>query len=711
VFDDSGRGSFGWVEQALQWVHTNRLSFENPITTVNLSIGTTWNAHTVPQWANLEDEFALLKSAGIFISVSAGNDFSSYNTTGVSYPAASPHVVPVASVNSTGTLSSFSQRSDRVLAAPGQQVVSTVPDYLFGADGVKNDFASASGTSMAAPWVAGASTLVREALQRVGQTNITQDTIYNLLRSTADSVFDTFTNANYARVNLRRAVETALASTPPATGNENWGRLASREVTGQGVSGEKWIDVQADRSGYATFEAWFNPGQGNIDLELYRSDGSLASASRSANAGERVDAIGTAGEAFRLRVVGTNSNVTVRFTNLVEAAAGTVRIAGTAADDRHEFRNLGSTSLVLAGGTGYEFNNATFANYRFYGEGGNDTITVHGSAADESAVFASRGVIFTSSNFSVRAENFEISHVYALGGRDIASFRATAGDDTFTGSAASALMSGTGFAQQGYGFEEYSVSFIAGGTDQVILNGSDGDDRFVASPGQAVFTTAGVQHTSLYHDQVTASVGSGNDTAVLRDSVGNDTFTASPGAALLTGDGFRIQADGFERVDALASTGNDIAQFTDSAGQDIFTATPTVSYLTGGGTLNVASGFDSVTAVSQRGGSDIAGFYDSTGDDTLTQIGRTRRLTGSGFAVETRDFAVNVASASNGGQDIVLLQELTRSDFLYGRGSQLHAAGADQFAAYGFERAVAQARSGHRPRVDVAAVDYLFSQG
>ena len=36
VFDDAGRGELEWVEQALQWVHDNKDSFENPITTVNL---------------------------------------------------------------------------------------------------------------------------------------------------------------------------------------------------------------------------------------------------------------------------------------------------------------------------------------------------------------------------------------------------------------------------------------------------------------------------------------------------------------------------------------------------------------------------------------------------------------------------------------------------------------------------------------------------
>ena len=103
VFNDAGQGYFSWVENALRWVHKNRNSFANPITAINLSLGvSTWNAATIPDWANLEDEFAQLKADGIFIAVSAGNSFASYNTPGLSYPAASPYVVPVMSTDDNG---------------------------------------------------------------------------------------------------------------------------------------------------------------------------------------------------------------------------------------------------------------------------------------------------------------------------------------------------------------------------------------------------------------------------------------------------------------------------------------------------------------------------------------------------------------------------------------------------------------------------------
>ncbi len=92
--------------------------------------------------------------AGVLFVAAAGNRGRNADEN-PDYPAAYkvPSVVSVASIDNRGRLSKFSNYGNRSvhIAAPGENVFSTLPD---------NSYASWSGTSMAAPYVAGVASLV-----------------------------------------------------------------------------------------------------------------------------------------------------------------------------------------------------------------------------------------------------------------------------------------------------------------------------------------------------------------------------------------------------------------------------------------------------------------------------------------------------------------------------------------------------------------------
>jgi hypothetical protein len=62
------------------------------------------------------------------------------------------------------------------------------------------------------------------------------------------------------------------------------------------------------------------------------------------------------------------------------------------------------------------------------------------------------------------------------------------------------------------------------------------------------------------------------------------------------------------------------------------------------------------------------------------------------------------------GNDTVTMQQLATSDSVRGRANWASVTNADSVTAFGMDRVTAAARSGQRPRLDVTAIDYLFSR-
>lgn len=102
-----------------------------------------------------DDKLTAMFNAGMVHFAAAGNA----NTATVSYPASSPNVVSVMSINRTGARSSFSSYGPGIdFASPGSAIV--MADRVGSPGYATGDYVTANGTSFASPNLAGVTALV-----------------------------------------------------------------------------------------------------------------------------------------------------------------------------------------------------------------------------------------------------------------------------------------------------------------------------------------------------------------------------------------------------------------------------------------------------------------------------------------------------------------------------------------------------------------------
>jgi len=230
--DGSSITSLDLIGQALEWVVAHRETYH--IVAVNISLGGGCAPAGAPV-EGIEELYEALVGQGVFISVAAGNGFAvSSGREGLSVLAASNHVAAVGAVwdsdvgavawlsgardFTTGPdrIASFSQRGEGLdVLAPGGDILGLA---LGGGLTVR------SGTSMAAPLVAGSAMLLREAGASVGVNLSPEDTL-DLLARTGRLVLDgddendnvANTGGAFARIDVLSAMNTLDVNLEPDT--------------------------------------------------------------------------------------------------------------------------------------------------------------------------------------------------------------------------------------------------------------------------------------------------------------------------------------------------------------------------------------------------------------------------------------------------------------------------------------------------------------
>ncbi len=182
---------------ALEHVYNERSNFN--IAAVNMSLGgnlfsTSCDASNPAMTAAID----LLKSVNIATVVASGNNFSS---SSISSPACISSAISVGSTSKSDFVSSFSNSASILdLLAPGQSINSSVIGGSFGIH---------SGTSMAAPHVAGAYAVLRSAVP-----SASVDEILSSLQDTGAPILDARNGLIKPRIQIDLAVEELLNSGP-----------------------------------------------------------------------------------------------------------------------------------------------------------------------------------------------------------------------------------------------------------------------------------------------------------------------------------------------------------------------------------------------------------------------------------------------------------------------------------------------------------------
>lgn len=718
VFDDAGNGSLEWVEQALQWVHEHKDDFENPITTVNLSIGSDWNSTEVPDWGILEDELAQLELDGMFVSVAAGNSFTDYFATGLSYPAASPHVVPVASHDAEGMISDDSQRASNVLVAPGENIKSSVPDHLFG--GTSSDrFIATSGTSMAAPYVAGASTLLRQANEFMGIENINQEMLYEQFMESADQVYDSATGGYYHNINVQAAIDAVVADLH--SGGWMLATDAGTLVDGSVIEGT--IGKETDTDTFS-FVAETN-GQVILNFETTHDlHASVVIQGQSLDYNNNQVAINVvAGQEYKFKV-GSDSGIG-HYKITVEQSTVNVNAANWGMTSSKTFLNE-----QVSGQKWYQLTAANDGVLTFQAAssnlGENFRLEVYDANMNElstggttngvlrSDVQVQQGdLIYVKAIAESATVDFQVTNLVSIRSGEVV-VNGTAGNDVVNVTEGNALLIDVNGV--GYQFDINNVSKVTavgnGGSDTIDVTLGDGDESVTLKEGVAYSVRERFEMFASGFANVDIDAGGGQNLLALIGSEGNDVFLNDGQEVTISGANYTNVATGFSKVAAYGNGGNDQARLVGSEVQDDFTSNDGFDMLRSQGNSFIAVGFEHVV-VDGAGGQDTATLFDTEATDEFVTMPEYASIVTSEYTVAVNDFE-RLNAVSRSGNDTLEMRDSHGNDNFVQNGNFTTMTG-DGFIhfAKGFTEVTAIARGGNDTAsvFDTAGNDTLYSDG
>lgn len=271
VFDSAGGAYSNDIITAINWGISNQGKYN--IAAINLSLGgdTKYTSACNSDWSSTAITSA--KTAGISVVIAAGNN--GY-TDGLSSPACAPDALSVGAVydSNEGGMSWATGCTDATTAADQVVCFSNGASFLkMLAPGVNITSAgiTQSGTSQAAPHVAGAIAVLRSAFPSETATQIQS----RLTNSRVPRVTDTRNNLSFPRLDLLQALASlptnnnfASASALPNTNNS--GSISSSSILSTKEAGEP--DHAANLGGQSVWWKWTAPASGQLSIDTQGSN-------------------------------------------------------------------------------------------------------------------------------------------------------------------------------------------------------------------------------------------------------------------------------------------------------------------------------------------------------------------------------------------------------------------------------------------------------